>query len=177
MFDLIRHYQKQDPVRPSMLETILVYPGLHAVFFHRINNWLWRHRLRLVSRIGAHLARWVTGVEIHPAAQIGNLFFIDHGMGIVIGQTTIIGNNVTLFHGVTLGGLGIPSTAGTKRHPNLEDGVIIGAGAKILGNITIGKNSKIAPNSVVLENVPANSTLKSCANHIITKEVKIINQV
>jgi serine O-acetyltransferase len=123
-----------------------------------------------MSRIGAHLARWFTGIEIHPAAIIGRKFFIDHGMGIVIGETTIIGDNVTIFHGVTLGGLGKPSTVKMKRHPTLEDNVIIGAGAKILGNITIGTNSKVAPNSVVMQDVPPNSTLKSCANHVIQKD-------
>jgi serine O-acetyltransferase len=137
MLELIRHYQKQDPVQPSVWEVILVYPGFHAILLHRISHRLWQAKFRLLSRVLVHFTRWITGIEIHPAAQIGKNLFIDHGMGIVIGETTIIGDNVTIFHGVTLGGLGIPSTANTKRHPTIGDNVILGAGAKILGNTTI----------------------------------------
>lgn len=167
MLELIRHYQKQDPVRPSFWEVILVYPGFHATLLHRISHRLWRIKLRLLSRILAHFTRWITGIEIHPAAQIGNNLFIDHGMGIVIGETTIIGNNVTIFHGVTLGGLGIPSTANSKRHPTIGDNVILGAGAKILGNITIYANAKVAPNAVVMQDVPAYATISQPPSRII----------
>ena len=153
VFSLIKYYQAQDPVRPSFLEVILVYAGFHAVIFHRISNCLWRAKLRLLARILAHFARWFTGVEIHPAATIGKNLFIDHGMGIVIGETTQIGDNVTMYHGVTLGGLGIPASAGTKRHPNIGDNVILGAGAKILGNITIHAGARVAPNAVIFHDV------------------------
>lgn len=159
MFSLIKHFQKQDPVRPSFWEVVLVYPGFHAICLHRVAHYLWINNLRLMSRIIAHIARHITGVEIHPAAKIGKNLFIDHGMGIVIGETTIIGNNVTLFHQVTLGGSGNPNGANRKRHPTIEDNVIIGAGAKVLGNITIGHNAKIAPNSVVTFDVSANDVI------------------
>lgn len=155
MLELIRHFQKQDPVQPTLLEVVIVYPGFHAIILHRLSHWLWHKKLRLISRIVAHIARWVTGIEIHPAAVIGKNLFIDHGMGIVIGETTVIGDNVTIFHQVTLGGFGIPSTSNRKRHPTISNNVIIGAGAKILGNVTIGNNSKVAPNSVVMNDVPA----------------------
>lgn len=158
MLELIRHYQKQDPVRPTILEVMLVYAGFHAVILHRISHFLWVHKLRLLARILAHIARFITGIEIHPAARIGKNLFIDHGMGIVIGETTIIGNNVTLFHQVTLGGSGNPSGANRKRHPTIKDNVIIGTGAKVLGNIVVYNNAKIAPNSVVLQDVPAYAT-------------------
>ena len=153
MFNLVKRYQTQDPVRPSFLEVVLVYAGFHAVIFHRISNLFWRIKLRLLARMLAHLARWLTGVEIHPAAQIGKNLFIDHGMGIIIGETTQIGDNVTMYHGVTLGGLGIPASAGTKRHPNIGNNVILGAGAKVLVNITIHAGARIAPNSVVIQDV------------------------
>lgn len=159
MFELIRHFQKQDPVRPSFWEVVLVYPGFHAICLHRVAHYLWINNLRLMSRIIAHIARHITGVEIHPAAKIGKNLFIDHGMGIVIGETTIIGNNVTLFHQVTLGGSGNPNGANRKRHPTIEDNVIIGAGAKVLGDITIAHNAKIAPNSVVTFDVSANDVV------------------
>lgn len=167
MLELIRHYQKQDPVRPGFWEVILVYPGFHAVLLHRISHRLWQSKFRLLSRVLAHFARWITGIEIHPAAQIGNNLFIDHGMGIVIGETTIIGNNVTIFHGVTLGGLGIPSTANSKRHPTIGDNVIVGAGAKILGNTTIYASAKVAPNAVVMHDVPAYATISQPQSRII----------
>lgn len=166
MFELIRHYQKQDPVRPTTLEVILVYPGFHAVLLHRVSHWMWNKKLRISSRIVSHFARFITGIEIHPAAKIGKNLFIDHGMGIVIGETTIIGNNVTIFHQVTLGGFGNPSGANRKRHPTIQDNVIIGAGAKVLGNITIQNNAKIAPNSVTLQDVPAYATFSPTPSRI-----------
>ena len=167
MFEFIKHYQKQDPVRPSFLEVILVYPGFHAVLLHRLSHALWKLRLRLIARILAHFTRFITGIEIHPAARIGKNLFIDHGMGIVIGETTIIGNNVTIFHGVTLGGLGIPSSASTKRHPTIGDNVILGTGAKILGNITVHSGAKVGPNSVVTTSVPANATIGNVPSRIV----------
>ena len=167
MLELIRHYQKQDPVQPSVWEVILVYPGFHATLLHRISHRLWKSNFRLLSRILAHFTRWITGIEIHPAAQLGKNLFIDHGMGIVIGETTIIGDNVTIFHGVTLGGLGIPSTANSKRHPTIGDNVILGAGAKILGNTIIYANAKVAPNAVVMHDVPAYATISQPPSRII----------
>jgi serine O-acetyltransferase len=158
MWRLIRYYQQQDPLRPSILEVILVYPGFHATSLHRLSNWLWRVRLRLIARLLAHFARGLTGIEIHPAAQIGRNLFIDHGMGIVIGETAIIGDNVTIYHGVTLGGLGIPASAGQKRHPTIGNNVILGAGAKVIGNIYVADGAKIGPNAVVTANVPAYTT-------------------
>jgi serine O-acetyltransferase len=169
MFSLIKHFQKQDPVRPSFWEVVLVYPGFHAICLHRVAHYLWINNLRLMSRIIAHIARHITGVEIHPAAKIGKNLFIDHGMGIVIGETTIIGDNVTLFHQVTLGGSGNPNGANRKRHPTIEDNVIIGAGAKVLGNITIGHNAKIAPNSVVTFDVSANDVIIPSPSIVKTK--------
>lgn len=169
MFSLIKHFQKQDPVRPSFWEVVLVYPGFHAICLHRVAHYLWINNLRLMSRIIAHIARHITGVEIHPAAKIGKNLFIDHGMGIVIGETTIIGDNVTLFHQVTLGGSGNPNGANRKRHPTIEDNVIIGAGAKVLGNITIAHNAKIAPNSVVTFDVSANDVIIPSPSIVKTK--------
>lgn len=166
MRELIKHYQKQDPVQPSALEVVLVYAGFHAVIFHRGCHWLWRKKFRLTSRILAHIARHITGIEIHPGAQIGKNLFIDHGMGIVIGETTVIGNNVTLFHQVTLGGMGNPAGANRKRHPTIRDNVIIGAGAKVLGDITIYEKAKIAPNSVVMQDLPAYATFSPMASRI-----------
>lgn len=155
---LVKHYQQQDPVQPTFMEVVLVYPGFHAVIAHKLTHFLWKNNFRIISRLIAHLSRFSTGIEIHPAATIGKNLFIDHGMGIVIGETTIIGNNVTLFHQVTLGGSGNPSGANRKRHPTIKDNVIIGAGAKILGNITIYNNAKIAPNSVTMQDIPAYAT-------------------
>ncbi len=155
MFELIKRYQQQDPVRPSFWEVILVYPGFHAVCIHRLAHLLWINDYRLISRIISHLSRHITGIEIHPGAKLGKNLWIDHGMGIVIGETTIIGNNVTLFHQVTLGGSGNPNGANRKRHPTIEDNVIIGAGAKVLGNIIIQHHAKIAPNSIVMHHIPA----------------------
>lgn len=166
LIELIHYYQKQDPVQPTFLEVILVYPGLHALVIHRLSHILWKKNLRITARILSHIARSITGIEIHPAAKIGNNLFIDHGMGIVIGETTIIGNNVTLFHQVTLGGNGHPLGANRKRHPTIEDNVIIGAGAKILGDVTIQHHAKIAPNSVVLQNIPAYATFSPTPSRI-----------
>jgi serine O-acetyltransferase len=142
---------ERDPASRSRLEVFLCYPGLHAIWAHRVNHWLWRHHLYLLARFLSNLSRTVTGIEIHPGAQIGRRLFIDHGMGVVIGETAVLGDDVTMFHGSTLGGTG---TQKGKRHPTLGDGVLIGAGAKILGNIRVGNNARVGANSVVLHDVP-----------------------
>jgi serine O-acetyltransferase len=141
---------ERDPAARHWFEVLTSYPGLHAIWLYRIAHRLWRVRLRLLARWLSHLARFLTGVEIHPAARIGPRFFIDHGMGVVIGETAEVGADVTLYHGVTLGGV---SLAPGKRHPTLEDGVVVGAGAKVLGAITVGKNSRIGANAVVVQDV------------------------
>jgi serine O-acetyltransferase len=146
----------RDPAATSKLEVILTYAGFHALLAYRITHWLKAHDVPILPRVISQLARWVTGVEIHPSAKIGTGFFIDHGMGVVIGETAEIGDYVTLFQGVTLGGTGKERG---KRHPTLGNHVVVGAGAKILGGITIGDNVKIGANSVVLKNVPPNSTV------------------
>ncbi|MDP6189540.1 MAG: serine O-acetyltransferase, partial [Gammaproteobacteria bacterium] len=136
----------RDPAARNFVEVLTCYPGLHALVLHRISHWFWRYRLKWLARFLSTLARWFTGIEIHPGAQIGNRFFIDHGMGVVIGETAIIGDDVTLYHGVTLGGT---SWSKGKRHPTLNDGVVVGAGAKILGPFEIGKGAKVGSNAVV----------------------------
>jgi serine O-acetyltransferase len=160
---------ERDPAARSRLEVFLCYSGLHAVWFYRINHWLWNHRLFLLGRFLSQIARWLTGIEIHPGAKIGRRLFIDHGLGVVIGETAIVGNDVTLYQGVTLGGTG--KELG-KRHPTLEDNVVVGSGAKILGNITVGRNCRIGAGSVVLRNVPEDSTVVGVPGHIIFREGK-----
>ena len=149
-------YKKKDPASRSYLEIVVCYPGAHAVFFHKISNFFWKLKLKLLGRIISNISRFLTGIEIHPAVKIGKNFFIDHGMGIVIGETTVIGDNVSIYQGVTLGGT---KWEKRKRHPSISDNVVIGAGAKVLGPITVGKNSKIGANSVVTKTVPANSVV------------------
>ncbi len=156
-FDLIRSIRRRDPARPSFFEVVFAYNGFHAVLWHRLNHFLWRHHFKTFARILANIARILTGIEIHPEARIGKRLFIDHGTGIVIGQTAMIGDDVTLYHGVTLGGVGRDGDNG-RRHPTIGDGVMIGAGAQILGGITIGHKSKIGANSVVVSNIPAHVT-------------------
>lgn len=146
----------RDPAARSAIEVALLYPGLHAVWAHRVSHALWRRRLRLLARAGSQLSRWLTGIEIHPGATIGRRFFIDHGMGVVIGETAEVGDDVMLYHGVTLGGR--TRDAG-KRHPTLGDGVAVGAGAKILGPVTIGAGSVVGANAVVTRDAPADSIL------------------
>ena len=160
MFKIFRSDLKavfeRDPAATSVLEVFLTYAGFHAICFHRMAHWLWKNRVLLIPRFISHLARFLTGIEIHPGAEIGPGFFIDHGMGVVIGETTEIGESVILFQGVTLGGTGKERG---KRHPTLGSHVVVGAGAKILGAITIGDHVKIGANSVVLRSVPAHSTV------------------
>ena len=146
----------RDPAARSRLEVILCYPGVHALLFHRLAHRLWVWRLKLIARIIASLSRFLTGIEIHPGATIGKKFFIDHGMGVVIGETATIGNNVTMYHGVTLGGTSLLSGI---RHPQVGNGVIIGAGAQLLGPIHVGDNARIGSNAVVVKNVEANDTM------------------
>jgi serine O-acetyltransferase len=145
----------------------LCYSGLHAVWFYRINHWLWNHGFFLLARWLSQVARFFTGIEIHPGAEIGRRLFIDHGLGVVIGETAIVGNDVTLYQGVTLGGTGKEHG---KRHPTIEDEVVIGGGAKVLGNITIGRNCRIGAGSVVLRSVPENSTVVGVPGHIIFRD-------
>lgn len=148
----LQNAREHDPAARGDVENAIVYSGLHAIWSHRVSHWLWKRGLRGPARILAQLNRFFTGIEIHPGATIGRRFFIDHGMGIVIGETTEIGDGVMLYHGVTLGGQVLTQT---KRHPTLEDNVTIGAGAKVLGPITIGAGSAIGANTVVTKDVPA----------------------
>jgi serine O-acetyltransferase len=165
----ITNVMEHDPAAKSRLEVVLCYSGLHALWFYRINHWLWNHGLFLIGRWLSEVARLLTGVEIHPGARIGRRLFIDHGMGVVIGETSIVGDDVTLYQGVTLGGTGKEHG---KRHPTLEDNVVVGGGAKILGNIVVGKNCRIGAGSVVLRNVPENSTVVGVPGHIVFREGK-----
>lgn len=154
----------RDPAARNAFEVLTNYPGLHAVWLHRISNKLWRLELKWLARSLSTFSRWLTGIEIHPGATIGKRFFIDHGMGVVIGETAEIGDDVTLYHGVTLGGT--TWNAG-KRHPTLENNVVVGAGAKVLGPITIGEGAKIGSNSVVVKDAPPGSTVLGIPGHIL----------
>jgi len=162
--DDIRSVFERDPAARSTVEVLLLYPGLHAVWSHRVAHRLWRWRLKLLARVLSQLTRWLTGIEIHPGATIGERFFIDHGMGVVIGETAEIGDDCTLYHGVTLGGT---SWEKQKRHPTLGKGVVVGAGAKILGPITIGDNARVGCNSVVVKDVPADATVVGIPGRIV----------
>ena len=168
MFDGLRSeiqaVKDKDPAARSTLEIFLCYPGFYALLFHRVSHWLWNHSLKLLARMNSNLARFITGIEIHPGATFGKRVFIDHGMGVVVGETAIVGDDVLIYQGVILGGT---STEKTKRHPTIEDGVIIGAGAKVMGNITIGKYSKIGTGAVVLKDVPPESTCVGVPGRIV----------
>jgi serine O-acetyltransferase len=152
----VRSVLKRDPAARNALEVLLCYSGLHAIWAYRCTHWLWRRKLRLLARVLSQVARNLTGIEIHPGATLGPGFFIDHGMGVVIGETAEVGADVTIYHGVTLGGT---SLARGKRHPTLGDRVVVGAGAKLLGAIEIGDDCRIGANSVVVKSVPANSVV------------------
>jgi len=152
----IRSIFARDPAARNSLELLIAYPGVHALIIHRGSHWLWEHGLKLPARALSHLGRFLTGIEIHPGAMIGRRFFIDHGMGVVIGETAEIGDDVTLYHGVTLGGT---SWNKGKRHPTLRHGVVVGAGAKVLGPITVGENSRVGSNAVVVKDVPPGATV------------------
>jgi serine O-acetyltransferase len=157
---------ERDPAAESALEVVLLYSGLHALWGHRFHHWLWNHGWRFLARALSQAARLITGIEIHPGAQIGRRFFIDHGMGVVIGETTIIGDDVTVYQGVTLGGTGKETG---KRHPTIRNNVVVGSGARVLGNIVIGENSRIGAGSVVLRDVPDNSTVVGVPGHIVLR--------
>ncbi|MFV1922758.1 MAG: serine O-acetyltransferase [Methylotenera sp.] len=157
----------RDPAARTHFEVLTTYPGLHAIMLHRLSHWLWSIKFYWLGRLFSHIGRFLTGIEIHPGATIGHRVFIDHGMGIVIGETAVIGDDCTLYHGVTLGGT---SWNKGKRHPTLESGVVIGAGAKVLGPITIGKNAKIGSNAVVVRDVPENATAVGIPARILEEE-------
>jgi serine O-acetyltransferase len=158
---------ERDPAARTFFEVLTLYPGLHAILWHRLSHGLWNWRLKWLARLSAHLARWLTGIEIHPGATIGRRVFIDHGMGVVIGETAVIGDGCTLYHGVTLGGT---SWQKGKRHPTLEADVIIGAGAKVLGPITLGVGAKVGSNAVVVKDVPAGATAVGIPARILGAE-------
>ncbi|HIF50413.1 MAG TPA: serine O-acetyltransferase [Thiotrichaceae bacterium] len=158
---------ERDPAARSVLETIFACPGFQAIIFHRFNHWLWNHKLHLLARLTAHVARFMTGIEIHPGAVIGRRFFIDHGMGIVIGETSEVGDDVSIYHGVTLGGT---TWNKGKRHPTLKNNVVIGAGAKILGPITLSDGVRVGCNAVVVKDVPEDSTIVGVPGHIVVKK-------
>ena len=164
---------ERDPAARTTLEILTAYPGLHAVLLHRVSHRLWNAGFKWMARMLSHIGRWLTGIEIHPGARIGRRFFIDHGMGVVIGETSEIGDDCTLYHGVTLGGTTPdkgkqhPSNLG-KRHPTLQEGVVVGAGAKILGPITIGPYARVGSNAVVVKDVPANAMVVGVPGQIVT---------
>ncbi len=173
MFDQIKQdiaiVYDRDPAARSHLEILTTYPGVHALLMHRMSHCLWSKGLKWLGRLSSHIGRGLTGIEIHPGAQIGQRVFIDHGMGVVIGETAIIGDDCTLYHGVTLGGT---SWNKGKRHPTLEPGVVIGAGAKVLGPITIGANARIGSNAVVVKDVPDGATAVGIPAHILNDKKK-----
>lgn len=158
MSQLIKSIQERDPAKPTFLEVLFAYNGFHAVCLHRMNNFIWNLGLHALARFFANITRMLTGIEIHPEATIGQNFFIDHGTGVVIGQTAVIENNVTIYHGVTLGGVGKVGQVNGKRHPTLKEGAIIGAGAQVLGDITVGAHAKVGSNSVVTSDIPDGAT-------------------
>ncbi len=157
---------ERDPAARNTFEVLTTYPGVHAILHHRIAHWLWRKGLKWLARVLSTFSRWMTGIEIHPGATIGRRFFIDHGMGVVIGETAEIGDDCTLYHGVTLGGT---SWKKGKRHPTLLDGVVVGAGAKVLGPITVGKEARIGSNAVVTKDVPEGVTVVGIPGRIVRK--------
>ncbi|MDR1163569.1 MAG: serine O-acetyltransferase [Candidatus Accumulibacter sp.] len=163
----IRSVFDRDPAARTSWEVLTCYPGIHAILFHRASHWLWCRRMFWLGRMVSHLGRFFTGIEIHPGAVIGRRFFIDHGMGVVIGETAVVGDDVTLYHGVTLGG-----TSWTKgrRHPTIGDGVVVGAGAQILGPVTVGARAKVGSNAVVVRDVPPETTAVGNPARIIDSE-------
>lgn len=169
----VNNIRRKDPAAKSFMEVVICYPGLHAVVVHKLTHWLYMHKRYLFARIISQITRSLTGIEIHPGARIGRRFFIDHGMGVVIGETAEIGDDVTIYHGVTLGGT---SSEAVKRHPTVKNNVIIGTGAKLLGPIVVGNNAKVGANAVVVKDVPADSTVVGIPGKIInTKKENIDN--
>lgn len=167
----IRAAQKRDPAAKSFLEILLLYQGLHALVAYRVGHFLYLAKLFFFARLVSQIARFATGIEIHPGARIGRRFFIDHGMGVVIGETAVVGDDVLIYQGVTLGGTGLKNE---KRHPTIGNNVVIGSGAKVLGNITVGDNSYIGSNAVVIKDVPANSTVVGVPGRITKQDGKKI---
>lgn len=163
----VQAVKERDPAAQGSFIIWLTYPGLHARWSHVVEHWLWNHGLKSIARISSQITRFITGVEIHPGATIGHRFFIDHAMGVIIGETTVIGDDVTLYQGVTLGGTGNETG---KRHPTLDDNVLVGVGASVLGNITIGKNSKVGGGAVVVNDVPPNCTVVGIPGHIVVRD-------
>lgn len=163
----------QDPAARNRLEVVFTYAGVHAVWSHRFAHWMWKKKMFFFSRVISQLSRFITGIEIHPGAVVGERLFIDHGMGVVIGETCEIGDNVTIFQGVTLGGTGKEKG---KRHPTIEDHVLIASGAKVLGSMTIGKHSRIGAGSVVLNEVPPNSTVVGIPGKVVVQDGVKINR-
>jgi serine O-acetyltransferase len=155
---------KHDPAARNAVEILLCYPGVHALFLHRVAHWLYRHRRYVIARLISHASRWLTGIEIHPGARIGRRFFIDHGMGVVIGETSEIGDDVLLYQGVTLGGTGFEKG---KRHPTLGNHVVVGSGAKVLGNIEIGEWVRVGAGSVVVKSVQPHSTVVGIPGRVV----------
>lgn len=162
--ETLQAYQNNDPAARSKLEILLLYNGVHAILCYRISHWLWGHHCYFLARLISQLAKWLTGVEIHPAATIGRRLVIDHGTGIVVGATTVVGNDCLIYQGVTLGGTGVMQG---KRHPTLGNNVMVGSGAKVLGPIHIGDNSRVASNAVVLKDVPDNSTVVGVPGRVV----------
>lgn len=165
--DDVQSVLDRDPAARTVLEVLLCYPGLYAIWAHRLSHRLWRNGFKLIARCFAHLMRVLTGIEIHPGAVIGRSFFIDHGMGVVIGETAEVGDHVTLYHGVTLGGTSLQKT---KRHPTIGDHVVIGAGAKVLGAITIGDHSRIGANAVVVKSTPSHSVVVGVPGQVVLRD-------
>jgi serine O-acetyltransferase len=157
--------QERDPAARSTFEVLTSYPGLHAIWIHKLARWFWLNELRWLGRFTSHLGRWLTGIEIHPGAKLGSCVFIDHGMGVVIGETAEVGDGCTIYQGVTLGGTSLER--GAKRHPTLGAGVVVGAGAKILGGFTVGDGARIGANSVVVKPVPAGATIVGIPGRIV----------
>lgn len=166
LYEDAKNIREKDPACRNVLEAIILYPGFHAIFFHRISHFLYKRKLYFLARLISQIARHITGIEIHPGAKIGKRLLIDHGMGVVIGETTTIGNDCIIYHNSTLGGTGKDKY---KRHPDLGNNVMVGSGAKVLGPIKIGNNVKIGANAVVLENVPNNVTVVGVPAKIVKK--------
>ncbi|MEF9925029.1 MAG: serine O-acetyltransferase [Raoultibacter sp.] len=169
----IQAVKNTDPAAQSSFIIWLTYPGLHARWSHLIEHWLWNHHLKSLARVSSQFTRFMTGVEIHPAAVIGRRFFIDHAMGVIIGETTVIGDDVTLYQGVTLGGTGKETG---KRHPTLENNVLVGVGASVLGSITVGAHSKIGAGAVVVNDVPPQCTVVGIPGRIVLQDGKRVKQ-
>ncbi|MCH9718345.1 MAG: serine O-acetyltransferase [Actinomycetia bacterium] len=162
----VRTVQERDPAARNKFEIVLAYPGLHALWGHRLANWLWRHRLRTMARLWAHFVRFLTGVEIHPGATLGRRVFIDHGMGVVIGETAIVEDDCSIYQGATLGGTSLNKG---KRHPTLCANVVVGAGAKVLGPVTVSENARIGANAVVLHDIPAGTVVVGVPGQVVTR--------